>query len=162
MFRFIYAAPSIPISLHPLSLSNLPLIRALDKIQEKNLISSLSHDLLHLAIDTHNTSGLGVCASPVIYTCHVYKFPPNLTEDVNISIPEILIQPCLVRLAIIPDILHSPTFHWVGHTVRNAPPTLISWHLAHRSSCLLCNMLGDQMIFTSEKLVQADSTRHIE
>jgi hypothetical protein len=80
MFRFIYAAPSIPISLHPLSLSDLPLIRALDKVQEKNLISSLSHDLLHLAIDTHNTNGLGVFGSPVIYTCHLYKTPPNLPK----------------------------------------------------------------------------------
>jgi hypothetical protein len=58
MFRFIYAAPSIPISIHPLSLSDLLLIRALDKIQEKKLISSLSHDLLYVVIDTHNTNGL--------------------------------------------------------------------------------------------------------
>jgi len=111
MFRFIYAAPSIPISLHPLSLSDLPLIRALDKIQEKNLISSLSHDLLHLVIDTHNTNGLGVmCFTSYLYLPPI-QIPSKLTEDVNISIPEILIQPCLVRLAIIPDILHSPTFH---------------------------------------------------
>ena len=124
MFRFIYAAPSIPISLHPLSLSDLPLIRALDKIQEKKLISSLSHDLLYLVIDTHNTNGLGV----MCFTSYLYlpplQIPSKLTEDVNISIPEILIQPCLVRLAIIPDIFHSPTFHRVGHTMRNEPPHL--------------------------------------
>ena len=79
MFRFIYAAPSIPISLHPLSLSDLPLIRALDKIQEKKLISSLSHDLLYLVIDTHNTNGLGV----MCFTSYLYLPPIQIPSRLN-------------------------------------------------------------------------------
>ena len=79
MFRFIYAAPSIPISLHPLSLSDLPLIRALDKIQEKKLISSLSHDLLYVVIDTHNTNGLGV----MCFTSYLYLPPTQIPSKLN-------------------------------------------------------------------------------